>query len=173
MYEDGVIHEVIWDHLLDRAFHLELRCVSCQVSDTQTRLWLTKEYLNRALDLISVAVNKRVVNDFDNNAAMEQLMKKKSDKPDILEDGVVRVACIFRSDHWASNRPKILARSDHEQSFGNKYYLHGEVVVASVALLSSQTADDLSKTLYREIGVNVQPESNTLSKYFPIVGNNE
>ena len=78
MVEKGVIHEIIWDHLLDRAFHLELRCVPCLVEvspgqTVKTRQWLSKQYLKQTLDLIAVALNKRVLNSCDDGRALEQV----------------------------------------------------------------------------------------------------
>ena len=42
-----MIHEVVRDNLLDRAFHLELRCLPCVVQPSpeesvRTRLWMSK-----------------------------------------------------------------------------------------------------------------------------------
>ena len=47
MGDDGVIHEVVRDNLLDRVFHLELRCLPCVVEPSpeesvRTRLWMSK-----------------------------------------------------------------------------------------------------------------------------------
>ena len=42
-----MIHEVVRDNLLDRVFHLELRCLPCVVQPSpeesvRTRLWMSK-----------------------------------------------------------------------------------------------------------------------------------
>ena len=34
-------------------------------------------------------------------------------KVDVLQDEVVRVACLFRSDPWAAQRPKLLIHSNN------------------------------------------------------------
>ena len=75
------------------------------------------DHLNRVLDLISVAVNKRLVvtmDEADEAQVLAAIAKSKSggargggQEVEILEDGVVRVACLFRSDQWATNRLEI------------------------------------------------------------------
>ena len=77
----------------------------------------TTDHLNRVLDLISVAVNKRLVvtmDEADEAQVLAAIAKSKSggargggQEVEILEDGVVRVACLFRSDQWATNRLEI------------------------------------------------------------------
>ena len=67
-------------------------------------------------------------------------------------------------------------RAGHPEVF-KKYYLHGETIVASVALDggsgSSEAEEELSKSLlYQEIGVKVhheQQKETQLSKYFKAV----
>jgi len=183
MRDEGVIHEIVMDHLMDRVFHVELRCLPCIVEPSseeavRTRLWMSKDHLRRVLDLISVAANKRLVcmsEDEVDLAALAKAAANTSDrnKVDVLQDEVVRVACLFRSDPWAAQRPKLLIRRNHGFK---KYYLHGETVVASVALVDSQQSEEqMSKTLYQEIGVKFdlhEPSGepkNSLSKYFQVV----
>ena len=178
MFDNGVIHDILWNDLLEKVIHMELRCVPCSVQKdgvcTETKKWLTKQYIREILELVSISVNKRVVGVSDNDDEAQSNLLAKSPpglQVEVLESDNVRVACVFRSDFWATDRQK-LAVIPPEGKKIQKQWLPGEKVVVSAALLSFGAEqfkiDDLNQTLFRAVGAsqNTPDTTNTISKYF-------
>lgn len=166
MYRNGIVHEIVWDDTLGKAYHLELHCVPCNVESkdnstaidcdpAKTCLWVTKDHLKRVLCLLSPAITRHVLDKADPNK-VEQT--KTPSNVEMLEDEKIRIACTLKPDPWTTNCMKIFtqkgenlkAADDKDDSFSlmgdyetechGQYEIHrlySEKIVASVALNSS------------------------------------
>lgn len=149
MHENGVVHDVLYNDVTGKIFHLELRCVPCPIKTADdltvtTRSWLTTELLNEALDLLAIASNKRLTN------------PEEKPKAEVVEGPNLRMACVFKPDPWATNRQKVVIIPTND-----KEYLAGEQIIASIALKGIH-----DHVLMREMGLSSLARDNTISKYF-------
>lgn len=120
--DDGVIHELVEDaDLCGTSFHLELRCVPCNVvvrggaMDAsvggggrpavlrRTRRWLTPELKARTIRLLSPVVVNHVLSKRSLDAGPDA-GGGSSSAVKVIEDEAVRVAVTFRPDSWAAGR---------------------------------------------------------------------
>ena len=182
MYQNGIIHEIVWDDTLGKAYHLELHCVPCTVESkdsstakdadpAKTCLWMTKDHLKRVFCLLSPAITKHVLYKADSDT-VEQI--KTPSNVEMLEDEKIRIACTFKPDPWTTNSMKIVTQKkdnnlnvsvDKDDSFslmddyeteGNGQYtshrLYSDKIVASVALNNSVSSSLEKAAISKSLG---------------------
>jgi len=192
MYEEGIIHDIVWDDVSKRGYHLELHCISSSVNKSEdgknedslknTRLWLTKDHLNRILSLLAPAVAKRYLDLINVACSSNNTKTGSAPRIELVEDEIVRVAYIFKQDTWALNKMKICnlisgATSNHlDESFSpdednnpqhEKLKIFSEKIVASAAInkstATSSERSETSKHLRRSLTVNLDSQENLVS----------
>lgn len=121
MYEDGIIHDIVYDSISSKAYHLEVRCVPCTVMQPgvdfqsmvtdpmETRNWLTKDLLTRILSLLAPVVTQYFLDKADPTKINKT---DPATKLSLIEDEKIRIAYTFKPDTWAVNRMRICSLNE-------------------------------------------------------------